>query len=349
MSQLLTNYKEAKLPIFNIQSIVNEFTINLVTNQKQDLHLSVEEIITIYQSEDIEHWLLPVLESLRQAGKTTIVEVLGESILKKRVFKDELSTKNLYFILARVYQYQYQSKMDAAIDKYRKSLELSKDREDQSRILINMATTYRQAGLLKEAEQTLEKFFSSKDSNETELVYAEALIQKGLCFFANNLVQQAYDEYQKAYKIILTFDNHDLRLYNLLGISTTLEHLGKIDEAIETLKVVYNEAEKYGFQNYFADSMNGLSKKYIVLKEYDQAIYWAKEGLKLWEYSKFYRGQLVMCSHIIKASAMEGKSIEEIKPFLVKAEHLKSIVGEKLILNIYESSLECLRSLGYEY
>ena len=208
----------------------------------------------------------------------------------------------------------------------------------KAKILIQKAKTLRQDGKLAAAEKTLDLFFDNYETKD--LRYASALIQTGLCKYANKKYEEALEYYWAADELAKKFGDKKLELYNLMGISTALEEEDKIEQGIEILLEVYSKADKLGYQNLYIDAMNGLARKHLLKEDYEQALYWAQEGLQLWEYANFSRGQLVMCSHIIKALSKKGADSSDIEPYIQQGRELQQIVDEKLLNEMFAESIK---------
>ncbi len=163
--------------------------------------------------------------------------------------------------------------------------------------------------------------------------------QRQLCYRARGEYEKSLELCKKNYERRKSVESEEIKLILKAEYATELEYSGFIEKSIEIAHEVLNEAAELGNMNLFIDTMNGLARRLHLFGKYDESIFWAKEGLRLWEYSKFYRGQLVMCVHILNSLKNKGETKEAAKPYLNKAQDLAKIVKEDLILEMYNDAI----------
>lgn len=327
----IQNFCESSLTsIMNFRFNIIQLLFKDITEHKEMCSNNLENFIKFIKNNKLISWSIELLVKLFNSGNIPISELLMDMILD---FVEELSYEDkLSFYYTGGLIYQYKSNMDKANQFFQKGISLC-DHEEKGKYIVQISRTYRQNGDLLKAETTINEFIEGCSSLEKHsLYYAEAIAQKGLCFYALGRAEDALSCYYVADIIAKELKENHFRLFNLLGITTALEKVNKVEKARDILLRIYDESDKLGYQNLMIDAMNGLARKYNILGQYDDAIYWASEGLTLWEYSNFYRGQMVMCVHIIKAALGKKCCLKEIQPIIDKANSIRVFVNEKLIL-----------------
>lgn len=301
--------------------------------------------ITEQELLDIEEFFVHV--SLRSGKFTEALKVANELIGSEGKLRKLQNPSRLYLNMAKIYLSKYE--MRSAFDMYAKAKEFSKENIDKIHIDIEIAKTYRKNGEVEHSQKLLEEILSLGAIRHTKYE-AEAKIQYGLCCFSNKEIEMAYEYYTQADDLLVELDEKELLLYNRLGISTIYEYLTppKVEEAKELLEDILKESKEYGFVNFYIDSMNGLSRKYILLKDFDKAIFYAKKGALLWGLQNATGGLLVMYSHILNAltgkyllakSEDREELIKEAKLYVDKGEVLLNVVKEKVLIEIFETGL----------
>ena len=131
-------------------------------------------------------------------------------------------------------------------------------------------------------------------------------------------------------------------MYNELGIGTVLSDLGRMDEARELMLKIYRETGKYGYIYLLSDSLNLISSILLKQEEYEDAVNYAKQGLVIWLHSNYYTGQMVMYCTILRAlKRLKGRE-KELEEYKKKADELRPIIREKVIIDIYEDMLRIM-------
>jgi len=334
---MIVNYCNKKgVDIKNIQSILIELIINTFTEGINNVEENINSSILILQENNLLNLGITICEKLFEGGQVLIAELFTMELIKHLDKLDNNEVVRFYYILGLIYQHH--CKMEEALKAFNKALELCNGK-DEGKYIVQIAKTLRQNGEVRKAEEISDSYIQ-KYKSQDNLYMAEALTQKGLCCYAQDEAGKALEYYMEADKIATKLGDNYFRLYNRLGITAALEKVNELEKGRDILLDIYNESQKLGYVAFYVDAMNGLAHKCIVLGEYENAIYWAKEGLVLWEYSKFYRGQLVMYAHIITAMALMGEKREAISPYIEKGLALKAIVKEKLLLKEFEEAVE---------
>ncbi len=296
--------------------------------------------------QDIKEFFVHV--SFRSGKFIEALEVADELISNHENLNKLQNPSRLYVNIAKIYQSKYQ--MQSAFDMYHKAKQFTKENVDKIHIDIEIAKTYRKNGDVSYSQKLLEEILSIDEIRDTKYE-AEAKIQYGLCCFSNKEIEMAYQSYKEADDLLVTLDEKELLLYNRLGISTIYEYLSppKVEEAKELLDNILKESKEYGFVNFYIDAMNGLSRKYILLQDFDKAIFYAKKGAFLWELQNATGGLLVMYSHILNAltgkylivtSESKEELIHEAQLYIDKGKALLNVVKEKVLLEIFKTSLK---------
>ena len=284
-----------------------------------------------------------------RSGKfTEALKVANELISQEENLQKLQHPARLYINMAKIYQGKYE--MQDAFEMYNRAKSFVQEPLEKIHIEIEIAKTYRKNGEHAYAETLLQEILSMKDIQNTKYE-AEAKIQYGLCCFANKKIEMAYKYYTEADDLLVVLEEKELLLYNRLGLSTLYEYLTppKIKEAKDLLEDILKESKEYGFVNFYIDSMNGLARKYILLKDFDKAIFYAKKGAHLWELQNATGGLLVMYSHII--NALTGKYLQsaqtdqesltdEVKLYINKGEVLLDVVKETVLREIFDTALQ---------
>lgn len=239
---------------------------------------------------------------------------------------------------------QYQCKMIEALANYEELTKHSTDSITIENTKIEIATTLRQNGQVKQALMLLENIINTCTENVYTSLAGKAKFQLGLCYYTLNSKNKDIEVSNKIYKLYIESakiaeNENDIQqlLYVNTGISTVMEDISLINDSIDLLKKSMIMAKENNLDHIYVDCLNGLARKYLLTKKYKEAIAHSEEGLKIWKHTNFYRGQLVMYSHILTALYfLKNKNYAE--KAIKEAEKIKPNVTEKLILDMYETS-----------
>ena len=210
---------------------------------------------------------------------------------------------------------------------------------------IEIAITLRQDNKLDDALIILKSIIPISVSHNLVNIEGKALVQQGLCLFSqantneqDNLYLVAYKLYQKG--LVCAEKAGDLKqiIYTKITMSTVMEKLNKLNEACDLLHESQLLATEHNFHHLYIDCFNGLARKYLILKNYEKCIFFAEKGLKMWEKNNFFRGQLVMCCHLLEAHFFLESSSKDVLVILKKGTLLDGIVTEKLIKHMYKKA-----------
>ncbi len=283
--------------------------------------------------------------ALRSGDFNSALEIGHLLINEDNVLKELKRPQRLYLNMAKIYLNKYM--MDDAFLMFNQSRGLCIDEAEGLHIDIEIAKTHRKNGNVKKSKELLEELLENPNVKNS-ILESESKIQYGLCCFSDKNYVLAHQYYMEADELLKKLNNKEIQLYNWLGISTIYEFLepARIDEGKELLETILRESKEYGFINFYIDSMNGLARKYLLLQNFDKAIYFAKKGAALWKMQGASGGLLVMYSHIINACIgkyfIEGQNKQEIENEVAKytslGEDLTEVVTEKVLLEIFKSS-----------
>jgi tetratricopeptide (TPR) repeat protein len=242
--------------------------------------------------------------------------------------------------------YQYQCQMDLALIEFEKALSI--DHAGLKEILearIEIATTQRQHGNIECAEITLLNIFNDCKRDIFQDIEGKALIQKGLCLLSkakttgqSKLFEEAHELYKKGLSLAESTKDTKQITYAKIAISTVLEELGEVQQAIDILIECKGDAKRHEMEHTYIDCLNGLARKYLITNEYEKCIEYSKEGLELWRKSNFYRGQLVMCCHLLNAYFALGQEFDQVDIYIKEGDKLNEVVTEHLIKHMYKDS-----------
>jgi len=238
---------------------------------------------------------------------------------------------------------QYQCNMVDALEEFRGIAECSNSNLiDIQNAKLEIAITQRQNGDLNSAGELLADISAVALKNSFLELEGKVYLQQGLCIFADaqlnkksqDYYQAAYDLYQKGIDIAERTNDAKQLIYAQITISTVMEELGLIHESIDLLNKVQQLAKENAYQHFYIDCLNGLARKYLLINDYNKAIEFSEKGLELWKLNNFYRGQQVMCSHLLKAHFHLGHIKAEVKSIIKLSTELDDIVSEELIKNM---------------
>lgn len=317
---------------YSISHMIFELLVEK-TESAEDYHQLILDTLARY---DILDWAIEIIEQCYREEEISAAKQLAQhvNLYQEKLTADE--KRRIFYVQGLIEENN--CNMEKAIQYFEQCIDLSFP-EEKGIYQIEIAKTYRKDGNLQKAKDII-YYYLQNDSNDTNSIqYAEALAQKGLCHFADEEWEKALTEYLHADEIAIKQKDNLFRLYNLLGISAVYNETGQLEESKKLLLEIYADTKRLGYQNLLIDSMNGLAAVSVLQKQYDEAIDWAKEGLMMWEYSGFYRGQMVMHCHIINAMYGKGEPYEKVIPHIEQCENLKSKVKEKVILRILEKAL----------
>lgn len=242
--------------------------------------------------------------------------------------------------------YQYQSKMEDALDKYEKAVSVAHSNlAEVQQARIEIATTQRQHGDEIAACNTINKILEDCLIEPSDEIKGKALVQLGLCYYSLSqtkheeaLLKKCIECYQKGLEYAFKLGDVKQIVYTKISLSTAFESEGKIQEAIALLHECKTLAQKNGYEHQYIDCLNGLARKYVIVGEYKTAILLAEEGLTRWRESNFKRGQLVMCCHLLEAHFKLGNTKDTVDEILKEGQDLSDEVTETLIRQMYEKS-----------
>lgn len=242
--------------------------------------------------------------------------------------------------------YQYQSLMDKALVEFERACRLPEcDLLNIQNIRIEIATTQRQNGNINEALDTIKQVLELSRHHDFLAIEGKALVQQGLCLFSRaqtqdqpELYKEAFDFYQQGLRCAEKTQDMQQVIYTKITMSTVIEVLGEVTQACDLLVECQSLAEQHGFKHLSIDCLNGLARKYLILAEYQKAIDFAEKGLLLWRERRFYRGQLVMCCHLLKAHFHLGHQRTEIADIIKEGDSLNDMVTESLLKHMYQQA-----------
>ena len=296
---------------------------------------------------DFNNYLSNLTNSYYKGGKINEAKLIAYSIYNNRELFDLLTLKyNFMYTFGEIELAQANTKQAEVF--FNKALEYASNDYDKALAEIQLAKTLRKSGNTTKSKELLESILKNsliKDSIEK----AEAQIQLGLCYFAFKEYEKALNYYKSADDYIITTNNRHLKLYNWLGISTVLASLDKVKEGLDLLIDIKNESQQYGFQNLYMDSLNGISKKYLLLEEYENALDYGLQALKLGIKQGHKILTFLMNGYILEAYAgLFMQNINDRNLILQNAqvhiqdiEHVQknNIICEDVILNLVDESV----------
>jgi len=242
--------------------------------------------------------------------------------------------------------YQYQCQMDHALDEFRKAANVEHGNlQEVFDARIEIATTQRQHGNILEAEGTLLSILNDCNKGVYTIIEAKVLVQQGLCLLSKAQTTKQPDLFYEAYELyteglLLAEQSKDTKqiIYTKIAISSVLEELDEVQQAIDILIECKRYAQSEGMEHIYIDCLNGLARKYLKTNRYNQCIEYSIEGLLLWKKSGFYRGQLVMYSHLLKACFALEQEFSEVESYISEGDKINDVVTEKLIKHMYKES-----------
>lgn len=250
--------------------------------------------------------------------------------------------------------YQQQCRMDEALSIFEQLAASGSSPEIIGEAKVQIAMTLRQHGQTSRALEIIEPLIVESTQFYMELIRCRATTQRGLCYLSIGLSTQdaeyfakSYQDYQAALSIAQSLNSISDILYIKLSMSTVMEFLDLIDESIDLLRQTKAIAKQNDSQHSYIDCLNGLARKHLIKEEYQEAIEHAEEGLEHWQQSGFYRGQLVMCCHILNAHAALKSSREQVEETLAMAHEISQLVNEQVISDMYEQATS--KWIRYEF
>lgn len=349
--QFLIRQFSTGFPGTELDRLVQHSFIQKVSDQQYSINPLMKRALLDHQTEQSKINVVTCLfyyyydkiggiSSEAQLGYRNFVEAqyyLDKAQVSPKDYEDFLYLSGKFF--------QQQCRMDDALCIFDKLAETGSSQELIGEAKVQIAMTLRQHGQTEKALDIIDSLLLNTKESHLELVYCRALTQRGLCLLSmgladNNMTsfRRSYQDYQSALEIAQELDSIADELYIKLSMSTVMEHLGQIDESIQLLRQTKAIAEQSGHQHSYTDCLNGLARKHLVLGEYQHAITHAEEGLKLWKQSGFYRGQLVMCCHILNAHAAMNSPRDTVEETLALTLELAELVTEQVIVDMYEQA-----------
>ena len=328
LETLLKKAQEKNIKIDEVKVASEELIILAVIDGKSD------EVVAKLIDYSILSWGIKSVIKLADSEESDAAEALLKAILNKKeaLTKDDL--QEVYFRYGLLCMKI--SHHDEAGEFLQKAIDIAEtDRAAASK--VQLAKNLRQSGHVEEAKRILEEFLIATD--EDKPYYADALIQRGLCKKSDKDYEGALEDYLCAEKISKKQNEYYITIYNQLGISSVYKDLGQYEKAEKVLYEVYRESSKRGYISLLSDSLNGLADSFLRKGEYDSSIECAKQGLVIWEHSRYYRGQMVMFCHLIKAYRNIGDHEHEVEYFKERAELIMDHIKEKVILEEYYDAI----------
>lgn len=319
-----------------------------------DQKLVVEEYLKKLAEKNIE-WLQDfvsyldnTLNNYYKSGQTIEALFISKIVYSNKFLFDNLKNKFNFISMYATLELAT-ANTENAEKLYGESLKFARSDYNKAIVEIQLAKTYRKKGETEVARKMLEKNLKHTLTNNSD-ERADALIQLGLCHFGFKEYDKALEYYKLADNYLTTTDNRQLKLYNWLGMSTVIAFMGKVLEGLDLLIKIKNESQQYGFQNFYIDSLNGISKKYLMLDEYKKAIEYASEALFLGKKQDNKILVYLMNGYILEGYAGLYKSKkhnqEEIETHAKKYlddiifDKNNRVVKEKLILELVDECIE---------
>jgi len=344
INEFNTGYPATDMPILNRYSFIERlgnstFSINplmrkaLIDHSEPEFVVNVEIAIFKYYFSKIEDFATEGSKGFK-------------NYIESAYYFDKLNISgplSVEFSLLSGRILQYQCNMIEALEEFRSITDCNDNNLiDIQNAKLEISITQRQNGNFSFAEQLLAEIKTIACQNDFLELEGKVYVQQGLCLFAyaqlNNNNQskyeEAYDLYEKGIDLALRTNDLKQLLYAQITMSTVMEPLGLIDESIGLLNKVQQQAKEKGYQHFYIDCLNGLSRKYLLTKDYAKVIKLAETGLELWQENNFYRGQQVMCSHLLKAHYYLGHNMQDVETIMKLSIELDDIVFEALILNM---------------
>ena len=301
-------------------------------------------------------YLFELIKKYHKGGQVLEATLMASSIQKN---------KKLFSIIDNQYEFIYVlAELELALGNtkeaevlYLEALEYTKNAYDKAVVEIQIAKTFRKQGKTKEAKRLLENVLENV-LKEDSMHRADALIQLGLCYFAFKEYDNALKHYTLADEYILTTNDRRLKLYNWLGISTVIAFMGQVQEGLDLLIKIKDESQQYGYQNFYIDSLNGISKKYLLFGQYEKAIEYGSKALDLGMKQGHKILVYLMNGYIVEAYAgLYAKNEKERVNIKQKVQkHMDDIeyvlenklVQESLILELVNESVDKWKNIDKE-
>ncbi|MCR4704997.1 MAG: hypothetical protein K5641_02920, partial [Lachnospiraceae bacterium] len=326
--RLLKTVEQRGLPIERFQTVIMELWL------KAALHGHVSEIVTEISTRKLLKWGLSLIKRLNEAEESEAsFEVLNALIGAEAGNDPELNfLRGLYYMKV--------SELEKSEQDFQYCIENGDDIL-KKHATVQLSKTLRKNGMVEKAKKILNEYI--EHSNEGTPFYADALIQRGLCKRSDKDYSEALKDYEHALSISQNNNDHYVTVYNMLGISTLKADLGMTDECERILLDVYKLAGKYGYIDFVADCLNGLSANFVRKGEYEKAISYAEQGMVIWKHSHYYAGQLVLLCTIMKALIKSGQK-KKAWEYKKEADMLAPMIKEKVIEESYMETLALLET-----
>lgn len=337
LNKVVSNQIKLDLVKESIVKLIYDMVLNYSGNKY--VEKMIKSAIECLKKYELYEWLIDIGNKLLAANLPVETQILFLAIKDYvDLFKNQKSKCTLYNVLGVISRQQCEP-IDNTITYFKKAMVYA-SKHEQIIIQTNIAKTYRINVRVENAEQILDKLLQL-DSELKEFMIPSIMVvyQRQLCYRARGDYSKSLELCKSNFELRGLIENEDVKLNLKAEYATELEFSGFIDESIDMGQQVLNEASDLGNMGIFIDTMNGLSRRYQQIGKYEESIYWAKEGLQLWEYSKYYRGQLVMCIHILNSLKGKGESIQTAKVYLDKAKEIVKVVKEELILDMYNNAI----------
>lgn len=289
-----------------------------------------------------------VINEYYQNGLIVEAKIIGLAIYtNKKLFKNVLDKYNFLFILGELEQSQGLTKN--AIHFYEESINYTNKSIDKAYSKTQIAKTLRHCGKISEASKLL-NLLLTETFIEDSIGRSDAMIQLGLCKFAEKKYKDALNYYTLADEYIVNHSNdRKLKLYNWLGISTVVAFMGDVQKGLELLIKIKNESQQFGYQNFYIDSLNGIAKKYLIFKKYLEAEKYALDALGLAIKQDNKRLCYLMHGYLVESySGQYEEELSDKKDIVKKAKyHLeiiraykeKKFVTETLLNELVDESI----------
>lgn len=327
---------KSKLELMKVSLIDSIYEV-LIENKNDSARLISSAVISFHKY-DLSEWLIDLAEQLYYENLYEEAKLLLQELEKYLdLFQEDYNKFTLYSTLGLIERSQCEA-MEQTIASFDKAYLYG---TEQQKIVMKaeIAKTYRINGDLIKAESILDELLKVEALQEFIIPYITVIYQRQLCYRARGQYEKSMELCKENYDRRKLVNNEEIKLNLKAEYAVELEYSGFIEEAISIGLEVMNEAAEQENMNLFIDMMNGLSRRYGLIGKYDESIQWAKEGLRLWEHSKNYRGQLVMCVHILIALKEKGATVDDAQEYIDKANMLAQIVKEELILDMYHQAI----------
>ena len=335
LQEILLCLVERKLSFADFEHMIMKYIYQTILEDTENKVTNVEAVFAILEDYDLLSWGVRLISKFYIEEEKTCTQICIDVLVsrKNKLTVQEQISVDYYQALI----YQNTAELELSVELFKKCSKEC-DQTEKDKYNIQIAKTLRKSNQIDKAEEILNQFFKEANNDKTSIYFADALVQRGLCYYARNDLGEAQKNYEMAREITISRNDNYTRLYNELGLSTVYSGLGMIKKSKKLLLEIYEDTSKYGYQNLHIDSMNGLAANCVLRKEYKEAIYWAKQGLLFWEYSQFYAGQMVMTYHIINAMVGMEADKKELEDYLQKAMKLLPYIKEKIIIANYEKA-----------